>query len=558
MGKDNHHRHAKLSLIPLGGIGEIGKNMLVVRYGRGMIVIDCGLKFPEDELLGIDMVIPDMTYLVEHQEDILGVVVTHGHEDHIGALPYLLKQIKTPVYGTKLTLGLVAEKLREHDLSRVTLHEIKAGGRLELGCFKLEFIHVNHSIADVVALAIHTPVGVVVHTSDFKIDYTPIAGAVTDLHKFGKLGVEGVLVLLSDSTNADRSGYTMSEKTVGDIFEENFRMTKGRIIVATFASNIYRIQQIINAAVNNQRRVVLAGRSMINVASIARELGYLQIPEGILVDLEEIDNYPPEEIVIISTGSQGEPMSALTRMAALEHKKIRISADDLVIISALPIPGNEKLVTNTINNLFKQGAKVIYEAVSGVHVSGHASQEELKLMINMVKPKFFIPVHGEYRHLVQHAQLASELGIPGENIFIPNIGDILEVSSQMARISGKVTAGNILVDGLGVGDVGNMVLKERRQLAQDGIFIITLAVDLRRNVLLAKPEIVSRGFVYMKESEELIGESRDKVCQIVDEYLSRAEKELSALKNQIRDQIGKYLYEKTKRRPMILLAVCTA
>ena len=557
MGKKGRQRK-KLSIIPLGGIGEIGKNMTVIKFGHEMLVIDSGLMFPEDELLGIDMVIPDTTYLMEHQKEILALLLTHGHEDHIGALPYLLKQLDIPIYGTKLTLGLAAEKLREHNLqTKARMIEIKAGDKITLGSFEIEFIHVNHSLADVVAVAVHTPVGTIVHTSDFKIDYTPIDGKVTDLRKFSELGERGVLVLLSDSTNAERPGYTMSEKTVGEIFEENFRMTKGKVIVATFASNIHRIQQVINAAADNNRHVVLVGRSIINVTSIAKDLGYLQIPDGILVNLEEMDLYPPSQIVIISTGSQGEPMSVLARIATLEYKRIKVTADDLVIISALPIPGNEKLVTNTINNLFKQGAKVIYEAVSGVHVSGHASQEELKLIINLVKPKYFIPVHGEYRHLVQHAQIAADLGIPRENIYILNIGDILEITAEKARVAGKVTAGNVLVDGLGVGDVGNIVLRERKQLAQDGIFIIVFTIDFEKFTLVTRPEIVSRGFVYMKESEELITESREKVSSIIDDYLQKCERDLNNLKNQIKEQISKYLYEKTKRRPMILPVICT-
>lgn len=540
-------------LIPLGGVGEIGKNMMAIEYNHEILVIDAGLMFPEEEMLGIDIVIPDLTYLLEHASQVKGIVLTHGHEDHIGALPYVLKQLPVPVYGTRLTLGLAEGKLLEHGMEKaVPLFPVRAGEERQIGSFKVDFINVNHSIADVVALAIHTPVGTIVHTADFKFDHTPVDGAVSDFHKFAELGDQGVLVLLSDSTNVERPGYTPSERALGENFEEFFRQSHGRVIVATFASNIHRVQQIVDAAAAHGRKVAFAGRSMVNVARIAMDLGYLQIPPAMLVDLDDVDLLPADRIALITTGSQGEPMSALARMANADHRRVSIVPGDTVIISASAIPGNEKLVARTINYLFKQGARVIYEAVSGVHVSGHASQEELKLMLNLTRPKFFIPIHGEYRHLVQHAGLAAEVCVPSENIFIPENGDVLEFTAETGRVSGKVTAGQVFVDGLGVGDVGHVVLRDRRQLSQDGILIVAVSVDKETGALLAGPEVITRGFVYVKESEALLEEARERVRQTYQRCQDQHGADWNPVKTAIREDLARHLYERTKRRPMIL------
>ena len=544
---------SSLRIIPLGGLGEVGKNMMVVEYGEEILIIDVGVMFPENDMWGIDLVIPDWSYLRDKFARVVGIVITHGHEDHIGALPYVLRQLQVPVYGTRLTLGLAEGKLREHAMEGIVpMIPVRAGESLRIGPFKVDFINVNHSIADVVALAVHTPVGTIIHTADFKFDHTPVDGVVTDFRKFAELGDQGVLVLLSDSTNVERPGYTPSERALGENFEEFFRQAHGRIIVASFASNIHRVQQIVNAAAAHGRKVAFAGRSMINVATIAMDLGYLQIPPGMLVDLEEVDLLPPNRIAIITTGSQGEPMSALSRMANAEHRRISIVPGDTVIISASTVPGNEKLVARTINYLFKQGARVIYEAVSGVHVSGHASQEELKLMLNLTRPKFFVPIHGEYRHLVQHAGLAAEVCVPRENIFIAENGDVLEFTANSGRVSGRVPAGQVLVDGLGVGDVGHVVLRDRRQLAQDGILIVALSVDKESAQLLAGPDVVTRGFVYVKESEALIEDIRERVRQIYQRCLEQRLMDWFSVKAAIREDLAKYLYERTKRRPMIL------
>jgi len=543
----------KLLIIPLGGMGEIGKNMTVIQYGKEILLIDSGLMFPEEDMLGIDVVIPDITYLIENKENIKGILLTHGHEDHIGALPYVLQQINAPLYGTKLTLGLVEVKLREAKLKKnIPMNVIKPPATVNIGSFTVDFIRVNHSIPDSVGFAIHTPVGIVCHTGDFKLDQTPVNGEKADLHKFAELGSKGVLVLLSYSTNAEREGYTMSEKVVGKTIEDIFKSITGRIIVATFASNIHRIQQIFDAANRNGRKVTVIGRSMVNVVNIALELGYLTIPKSLLVDPDEINRLPKEKVVIITTGSQGEPMSALTRMAMSEHKKVEIMPGDTVLISASPIPGNEKFVARTIDHLFKRGANVIYEAISGVHVSGHASQEELKLMLNLVRPKFFIPVHGEYRHLIHHSQLAMEVGIPEENIFIAENGRILEFTKNSGRMTGKVTAGKVLVDGLGVGDVGNIVLRDRKQLSQDGILIVVVTIDKETTEVVAGPDIISRGFVYVRESEELMERAREKVKQALSKCQQEDIREWSAIKSQVREHLGKYLFELTHRRPMIL------
>lgn len=543
----------KLRIIPLGGMGEIGKNMTVVQYGKEIIIIDSGLMFPEEEMLGIDIVIPDISYLIENKEYIKGIVLTHGHEDHIGALPYVLKQINVPVYGTKLTLGLVEGKLKEAKMrKKVSLNVVKPPATVRIGNFSVDFIRVNHSIPDAVGLAIHTPIGTICHTGDFKLDQTPVDGQIADLHKFAELGSKGVLVFLSDSTNAEREGYTMSEKVVGSTIEEIFRKADGRIIVATFASNIHRIQQIFDAANNFGKKVAVVGRSMLNVVDTALKLGYLVAPRSLLMDLDHINKLPKEKAVIITTGSQGEPMSALTRMAMDEHRKVEIVNGDTVLISASPIPGNEKLIGRTIDHLFKRGAKVIYEAISGVHVSGHASQEELKLMLNLVRPKFFIPVHGEYRHLVHHAQLAKEVGIPSENILIAQNGMVLEFTKNSARMSGKVVAGKVLVDGLGVGDVGNIVLRDRKQLSEDGILIVVVTIDKKTAQVLAGPDIISRGFVYVRESEELMDQARERVRRALKKCQDEKQTEWSVIKSEVRDALTQFLFSQTRRRPMIL------
>lgn len=543
----------KLKVIPLGGLQEIGKNITAFEYDDEIVVVDCGLAFPEDDMLGIDLVIPDTSYLAKNIEKVKGIVLTHGHEDHIGALPYVLREVNVPVYGTKLTLGLVEYKLEEHGmLSTTKLQTVQAGETIDLGHFKVEFIRSTHSIADSVALAIHTPIGVIVHTSDFKIDYTPIESKPMDLARLAELGRRGVLLLMCDSTNVEREGYTMSEKTVGETFEEIFMDAKSRILVATFASNVHRIQQVINAAVKFNRKVAICGRSMVNVSNAAMKLGYLSAPEGVIVDIDMIDKYPHDRMVIITTGSQGEPMSALSRMAVSEHRKVEIVPGDLVIISASPIPGNEKTVFKVINELFKKGAVVIYEALAEIHVSGHACQEELKLIHNLVKPKFFLPVHGEYRHLKQHANLAQKLGMPPENIFVSEIGKVLELTSDSAKLNGSVTSGRVLVDGLGVGDVGNIVLRDRKHLSQDGLIVVVITTEKETGTIIAGPDIISRGFVYVRESEDLI----EKVREITKNALAKCEdkrkNDWSAKKGIIKDDLRDYLYEKTKRKPMIL------
>ena len=542
----------KLQIIPLGGLGEIGKNMTVIRYGDDIIVIDSGLMFPEDDMLGIDLVIPDISYLIDNRDLVKAIVLTHGHEDHIGALPYVLKQLDVPVYGTKLTLGILNGKLKEHNVPTTNLIPVQAGDEVPIGIFSVGFIHVSHSIADSVALSVKTPIGTIVHTGDFKFDQTPVDGKVTDFHRFAELGDQGVLVLLADSTNAEHAGYTMSEKSVGVTFDEAFGNARGRIIIASFSSNIHRVQQAIDTACKYKRKVAVLGRSMINVVTIASELGYLTIPEGVLIDIDELKNYTPAGTVIITTGSQGEPMSALTRMAMSDHRKVDITPNDTIIISATPIPGNEKLVSRTIDYLLRQGAEVIYEKASGIHVSGHASQEELKLMHNLIRPKFFIPVHGEFRHLVKHSKIAQELGMKKDHIFIAENGHIIEFTSEKGAIAGKVTAGIILVDGLGVGDVGNIVLRDRRQLSQEGILIVVMTMEKQSGAVLAGPDIVSRGFVYVRESEQLMDEAKNKVRQTLEKCELNNITEWATIKSSVRDTLGKYLYEKTRRRPMIL------
>lgn len=544
---------AKVRIIPLGGINEIGKNITVIEYKEDIIVIDCGLKFPDEDMFGIDLVIPDISYLLKNKDKIRGIFLTHGHEDHIGALPYVLRQLNVPVYGTKLTLGIVETKLKEHGLlSSTELIRVKPRDVIKLNSVSVEFIKTNHSIADSVAIAIHTPLGVVLHTGDFKIDYTPIDGEPMDFGRFAEIGKRGVLAMMADSTNVEKPGYTMSEKVVGESFAKLFSKAKGRIIIATFASNVHRIQQIIDAARLYDRKVAVSGRSMENIVTVATELGYLEFEKDILVSIDQINKYPNEKVVIITTGSQGEPMSALTRMANSEHRKVNIVEGDTVIISATPIPGNEKLVSRVINQLFQKGAEVIYKSLAEIHVSGHACQEELKLMQSLVRPKFFIPVHGEYRHLKQHSELAVALGLPEENILIPENGGVIEVNRNSIRKNGTVNAGQVFVDGLGVGDVGNIVLRDRKHLSQDGILTVVVTLSKENNSIIAGPDIISRGFVYVRESEGLMDEAKDIVRDVLRECEESNITDWASLKSKVRDELRSYLYEKTKRKPMIL------
>ncbi len=543
---------ARLQIIPLGGLGEIGKNMTAFRYQDTIIVIDAGLMFPEEELLGIDIVIPDISYLLENREKVKAILLTHGHEDHVGALPYVLKEINVPVYGSRLTLGIVERKLDEHNLSGTMLNVVKPRDIISIGPLQIEFFRVCHSIPDAMGIAIHTPLGIVVHTGDIKLDQTPVDNELVDFRKFSELGEKGVLVMLGDSTNADRPGFTLSERVVGNTFDELFGKCEGRIIVTTFASNVHRIQQVVTTAAKYQRKLCVIGRSMVNNVQVAMDLGYIDIPEGMRIDMEDISEYPAQEIVIVTTGSQGEPMSALTRMATADHRWVGIQPGDTVIISANPIPGNEKLVSKTVDLLFKQGAEVIYERNMGVHVSGHAAQEELKIILNLIRPQYFVPVHGEYHHLIKHAKLAENLGIPKENIFVAENGQIIEVGKKKGGLNGKVSSGRILVDGLGVGDVGNIVLRDRRQLSQEGIMIVVVTIDKDKGSVLAGPDIVSRGFVYVRESEELIVDAREKVKEALDVCAQRNVTEWSVIKSQVRERLSRHLYEKTGRRPMIL------
>ena len=543
----------RLKIIPLGGLEEVGKNMTVFEYGNEMIIVDCGVAFPEDDMLGVDLVIPDFSYLTKNREKFKAMVITHGHEDHIGAIPYVLKELNVPVYGTRLTLGLIKNKLEEHKLVRSTsLKCVKAGDVITIGCFKIEFIRSTHSIADSVALAITTPVGVIFHTGDFKIDYTPIDGKPIDLSRIAEIGNQGVLALMADSTNAEREGYTMSEKTVGKVFDNIFTGCTKRIIVATFASNVHRVQQIVNSAVKTNRKVAICGRSMENVMNVAIELGYLNIPDGVLIDIDDIDDYIPERLVLITTGSQGETMSGLSRMASGTHRKVVITRDDLVIISATPIPGNEKLVSNVIDDLFKIGADVIYHSLADVHVSGHACQEEQKLMLSLVKPKYFIPVHGEYRHLKAHAETAMKIGIPEENIMMLTNGRVLELDKNMCKLGSTVPAGQLLVDGLGVGDVGNIVLKDRQHLSQDGLIIVVIAMDGKTGQILAGPDIISRGFVYVRESEDLMDSIKRQICKDISNMESEGIKDWTTIKTRVKDTLHDFVYSKTKRNPMII------
>ena len=555
--KKSGSRGGKLKIIPLGGLEQIGMNITAFEYEDSIVVVDCGLSFPEDDMLGIDLVIPDVTYLKENISKVKGFVITHGHEDHIGALPYVLRDIKVPIYSTRLTLALIANKLKEHNLEKTTkLKEVRHGQVINLGCFAIEFIKTNHSIQDASALAIYSPAGIVVHTGDFKVDYTPVFGDAIDLQRFAEIGKKGVLALMCDSTNAERPGFTMSERTVGRVFDNLFNEHKtSRIIIATFASNVDRVQQIINTAYRFGRKVAVEGRSMVNVISTAAELGYLRIPDQTLIDIDHVKDYPDEQVVLITTGSQGESMAALSRMAANIHRKITIKPNDTIIFSSHPIPGNEKAVSKVINELTMKGAKVIFQ---DAHVSGHACQEEIKLIYSLVRPKYAIPVHGEYRHLTAQKHVIEDLGIPKENIFILASGNVLEISDKSAAITGSVQTGAILVDGLGVGDVGNVVLRDRQHLAEDGIIIIVLTLEKHSNVVLSGPDIVSRGFVYVKESEDLMEHARETVEDAMDRCIDRGITDWSRIKGELKDSLSSYVWKRTKRSPMILPIIMEA
>jgi len=552
--RNNHNvnnEHEKVKIIPLGGLEQIGMNITCFEYEDSIIIVDCGLAFPADDMLGVDLVIPDVTYLKENIHKVKGFVITHGHEDHIGALPYVLRDIPAPIYATKLTMGIIEHKLKEHNMMKAVKRKvIKHGQFINLGCFRIEFIKTNHSIADATALAIYTPAGIIIHTGDFKIDYTPVFGERIDLQHFAELGKKGVLALMSDSTNAERPGFTQSERTVGKTFDHIFNEHRdSRIIVATFASNVDRVQQIIDTAYRYGRKVIVEGRSMVNIITIAQELGYINIPDNTLIDIESMKNYPPEQIVLITTGSQGETMAALSRMAASIHRKVSINPGDTVIFSSTPIPGNEKAVSNIINDLYRQGADVIFQ---DTHVSGHACQEEIKLIYALTRPKYSIPVHGEYRHLKAHAGLAETMGVEKENIIIMKTGDVLELSDESAKISGHVQSGAIMVDGLGVGDVGNIVLRDRQMLSQNGLIIVVMTLDKYTNEILSGPDIVSRGFVYVRESEDLMDEARRVVNDALYNCLSKRCTDWGKIKNVVRESLGDFIWKQTKRNPMIL------
>ena len=542
-----------LKIIPLGGLLEIGKNITVFEYENDIILVDCGLAFPEDDMLGIDLVIPDLAYLEKNKEKIKGLVITHGHEDHIGSIPYLLKQFNIPIYGTRLTIGLIEHKLEEHKLLRSTkLKVVNPGQTITLGSMRVEFIRTTHSIPDACSLAIHTPVGTVIHTGDFKIDYTPIDGEMLDFGRLAALGNKGVLALMSDSTNSERKGYTMSESTVGEVLDKLFINCTKRIVVATFASNVHRVQQIVNSAVKYNRKIAVCGRSMINMIETARKFGYIKVPDNVFIDIDMIKSYPEDKLVIITTGSQGETMSALTRMASGEHKKVQITPNDLIIISANPIPGNENSVSKVIDDLMKIGAEVVYNALEDIHVSGHACQEEQKLMISLVRPKYFIPVHGEYRQLIAHSETAKKVGVDPDNIFIMTNGRILELNEYDAKLTGTVPVGKIMVDGLGVGDVGNIVLRDRQRLSQDGLIIIVLTMDSRTGTVVAGPDVLSRGFVYVRESENLMDDIKQLLRVEIAKFEEKHITDWSTIKSLLREELRDYIYKKTKRDPMIL------
>ena len=552
--KNKPVKKTPVKIIPLGGLNEIGKNMTAYECQDDIFIVDCGLAFPDDDMLGVDIVIPDFTYIENNVDKVRGIVITHGHEDHIGGLAYLLKKVNIPVYASRLTIGLIEGKLKEHGiLDTAKLNVVQPKSTIKMGCMTVEPITVNHSIPDSFALAITTPAGVIVQTGDFKIDYTPIEGEIIDLARFGELGSKGVLALLSDSTNAERPGSTMSERKVGESFETLFQRARDkRMIIASFSTNIQRIQQIVDCAVRYDRKIALSGRSMTNVVSIAIELGYLKIPQGVLVDIDQLQRYPSERTVIITTGSQGEPMSALSRMAMGEHRKVEVTSQDFIIISATPIPGNEKLVSRVVNELLKLGAEVVYEKMYEVHVSGHACQDELKMMLGLTKPKFFIPVHGEYKHLKKHAELAVSMGVSPENVIIGDIGNVIETDSVEMKITGTVPAGRVLVDGLGVGDVGSIVLRDRKHLAQDGLIVIVTTIDSQTGEILAGPDIVSRGFVYVRESEKLMEDAKKVVSDSLEKCMQRNVREWGNIKNCVKDALSSYVYQQTKRSPMIL------
>lgn len=551
--KEFSFKKETIKIIPLGGLHEIGKNMTVFEYGNDMIIVDAGLAFPEDDMLGVDLVIQDMTYLVKNKERIKGLVITHGHEDHIGAVPYLLKQINVPIYATKLTCGLIKNKLEEHSLVRSTkLVEVDQGRTITLGKFKIEFIRSCHSIPDSVMLAIKTPIGTILHTGDFKVDFTPIDEKQMDLNRIAELGDRGILALMADSTNSERKGFTMSEKTVGEVFEKLFNNCTKRIVVATFASNVHRIQQIVNCAVENKRKIAVCGRSMINMIKTARELGYINVPENVFIDIDMIKNYTDSQLVIITTGSQGEPMAALTRMATGEHRKVVITPNDLVIISANPISGNEKYVSKVVDDLMQIGAEVVYSSLEDVHVSGHACQEEQKLILSLAKPKYFIPVHGEYRHLIAHSETAKLMGVQKENIFLLDNGKVLELNENEGKFTGTVQSGKILVDGLGVGDVGNIVLRDRQHLSQDGLIIIVMTMDSNSGTIIAGPDVISRGFVYVRESENLMDDVKNVVKNEVIKCEQKHITDWTTIKSSVRDNLREFIFKKTKRNPMII------
>ncbi|GEA32842.1 ribonuclease J [Clostridium diolis] len=544
---------SKVKIIPLGGLWEIGKNLTVFEYEDEIVIIDCGMSFPDEELLGIDLVLPDITYLQRNKDKIKGFFITHGHEDHIGGLPYVLKQINVPIYATKLTLGLIESKLEEHNiLSDCTLNMVKPGDIIETGNFNIEFIRTNHSIADSVSIALHTPIGIIVHTGDFKIDFTPIDGEIIDLQRYAQLGKKGVLLLMADSTNATRSGYTMSEKTVGETLNNLFIKADGRVIVATFASSIHRVQQIANASIKNGRKIAFSGRSMERISEVAMSLGYLFIPEEMIIDLNDVKKYPDNKVTIITTGSQGEPMAALTRIAAGNHRSIQLEKGDTVIISSTPIPGNKKAVSSVVDDLTEKGAKVIYEAIEDIHVSGHACEQELRLIQALLKPKFFVPVHGEYRHLLSHSKIAENMGMDKSNIFILEIGDVLELARNKAEITNKVPAGRVLIDGLGVGDIGNIVLRDRKNLAKDGIITVVIVINKESKTVISGPDIITRGFVYVRDSEELMREIRRIVSKSVERCLDNDVTGWSEIKSAIRREVNTYVYTKMKRKPMVL------
>ena len=545
---------SKVKIIPLGGLGEVGKNITAFEYEDEIVIIDSGLAFPDEELYGIDLVIPDVTYLLKNKDKVKGFFITHGHEDHIGALPYVLKQINAPIYATKLTMGLIESKLTEHNiLSDCTLNIVKAGDLVEAGSsFTMEFIRTNHSIADSCSIALHTPVGIIVHTGDFKVDFTPIDGEVIDLQRYAQLGKKGVVLLMAESTNALQQGYTMSEKTVGETLEGLFTKATGRVIVATFASNIHRVQQIANASVKNGRKIAFSGRSMEKISEVARTLGYLFIPDEMIIDLNDIKKYSNERITIITTGSQGEPMAALTRISSGTHRSIQIEKGDTIIISATPIPGNQKAVSNVINDLTEKGANVIYNAIKDIHVSGHACEQELRLIHALLKPKFFMPIHGEYKHLIGHAKIAENMGMDKSDIFILETGEILELARTKAQMIGKVPSGRILIDGIGVGDVGNVVLRDRKNLAEDGIITVVIAIDRVNKIIISGPDIITRGFVYVRDSEQLIRDIRGIVTKSVERCLNNNVTQWSEIRNTIRREIDSFVYTKMKRKPMIL------